>query len=69
VTIRLWEESGGLLFSVSDDGPGFDIAHARNGHGYVNMADRLGAIGGTVRWESAPGQGTRVQGSVPLLTP
>jgi signal transduction histidine kinase len=68
VTIRLWEESGGLLFSVSDDGPGFDIAHARNGHGYVNMADRLGAIGGTVRWESAPGQGTRVQGSVPLLT-
>jgi signal transduction histidine kinase len=69
VTIRLWEESGGLLFSVSDDGPGFDIARARNGHGYVNMADRLGAIGGTVRWESAPGQGTRVQGSVPLLTP
>ena len=68
VTIRIWEESGGLLFSVSDDGPGFDVARAKNGHGYVNMADRLGAIGGTVRWESAPGQGTRVLGSVPLLT-
>ena len=67
VDVRLWESSGGLLFSVTDDGPGFDVAHARNGHGYVNMADRLGAIGGTVRWESALGQGTRVTASVPLL--
>jgi signal transduction histidine kinase len=67
VEVRLWEESGGLLFSVGDDGPGFDVAKARGGHGYTNMADRLGAIGGTVRWDSAPGQGTRVSGSVPLL--
>jgi len=67
VEVRVWESSGGLLFSVADDGPGFDVAHAMGGHGYVNMADRLGAIGGTVRWESAPGAGTRVAGSVPLL--
>ncbi len=67
VEVRLWEESGGLLFSVSDDGPGFDPEKARRGHGYINMADRLGAIGGTVRWESAPGQGSTVRGSVPLL--
>ena len=67
VQVRLWEESGGLLFSVSDDGPGFDPAVARTGHGFVNMADRLGAIGGTVRWESQPGQGARVIGSIPLL--
>ena len=67
VEVRLWEESGGLLFSVSDDGPGFDVALARGGHGYTNMADRLGAIGGTVRWDSAPGQGTTISGSVPLL--
>jgi signal transduction histidine kinase len=67
VELRLWEESGGLLFSVSDDGPGFDVAAARGGHGYINMADRLGAIGGTVRWDSAAGAGTRITGSVPLL--
>jgi signal transduction histidine kinase len=30
------------------------------------MADRLGAIGGTGRWHSEPGQGATVQGSVPL---
>ncbi|MGO8863744.1 MAG: histidine kinase [Acidimicrobiales bacterium] len=67
VEVRLWEESGGLLFSVSDNGPGFDVDKAQRGHGYVNMADRLGAIGGTVRWESEPGKGARVNGSVPLI--
>jgi signal transduction histidine kinase len=67
VELRVWEESGGLLFSVSDDGPGFDPAGVRASHGFVNMADRLGAIGGSVRWESQPGQGTRVLGSIPLV--
>jgi signal transduction histidine kinase len=67
VEVRLWEESGGLLFTVSDDGPGYDPEKAQNGHGYVNMADRLGAIGGTVRWESELGKGSTVRGSVPLV--
>ena len=59
--LRLWTESGGLLFSVTDDGPGFDPAVARRGHGFVNMADRLGAIGGTVRWDSTAGARRRGQ--------
>ena len=67
VEVRLWEESGGLLFTVSDDGPGFDPDTAQRGHGYVNMADRLGAIGGTVRWDSELGKGSQVRGSVPLV--
>jgi signal transduction histidine kinase len=66
VEVRLWEESGGLLFAVTDDGPGYEAAAARSGHGYINMADRLGAIGGTVRWQSEPGHGATVQGSIPL---
>jgi len=65
--VRIWEESGGLLFSVSDDGPGFNADKARSGHGFVNMADRLGAIGGTVRWESQPGHGSTISGSVPVI--
>jgi signal transduction histidine kinase len=66
VDVRVWEESGGLLFEVSDNGPGFDITVAKQGHGYVNMMDRLGAIGGAVRWESQVGHGTAIRGSVPL---
>jgi len=67
VEVTVAEESGGLVFSVVDDGPGFDAAVARRGHGYINMSDRVGAIGGTVRWDSAPGQGARISGSVPLM--
>jgi signal transduction histidine kinase len=67
VEVHLWEESGGLLFSVVDDGPGFDTDSAQRGHGYINMADRLGAIGGTVRWDSDVGRGSQVRGSVPLV--
>jgi signal transduction histidine kinase len=66
VVVRVWEESGGLIFEVRDDGPGFDVRSAQRGHGYVNMSDRLGAIGGAVRWESEVGQGTTIRGSVPL---
>ena len=65
VEVRLWEESGGLLFTVADDGPGFDPAQARRGHGYVNMADRLGRIGGTVRWDSQSRKGLRGPGLGP----
>jgi signal transduction histidine kinase len=61
------EEEGALLFEVSDDGAGFDMASGvQRGHGFVNMSDRVGAIGGTISVDSAPGRGTRVSGRVPL---
>jgi signal transduction histidine kinase len=56
-----------VTFAVADDGAGFDPAgSAGHGHGFVNMSDRLGAIGGTVEVDSAPGRGTRVWGTVPV---
>jgi signal transduction histidine kinase len=65
VSVRVWEDGNGLSFEVADDGPGFEPEAATRGHGFTNMSDRLGAIGGSVRWESAPGAGTRICGSVP----
>ena len=59
---------------VADDGAGFDMtehdgdhsAHqASAGHGFVNMSDRLGAVGGRVHVTSRPGQGTTVAGGDP----
>jgi signal transduction histidine kinase len=69
VTLRVWEEEGGLLFTVSDDGPGFDPRTALAGHGFMNMSDRLGAIGGSVRWDSQPGSGSVIRGSIPIASP
>ena len=66
-TVRIWEEEGGLLFEVADDGAGFDpMHHQSGGAGFVNMGDRVGAIGGSLGVHSAPGQGTRVSGRIPL---
>jgi signal transduction histidine kinase len=56
-----------LHFSVADDGAGFDVnGSAARGHGFVNMTDRLGAIGGSLIVDSAPGTGTRISGEIPL---
>jgi signal transduction histidine kinase len=55
-----------LRFSVSDDGVGFDRTRCGAGHGFVNMADRVGAIGGSLDVWSEPGRGTRISGRVPV---
>ncbi|MDQ1515883.1 MAG: hypothetical protein QOE80_1713, partial [Actinomycetota bacterium] len=65
--VRVWEEAGTLRFEVADNGAGFDLGGApAEGHGFVNMSDRLGAIDGTLSVVSAPGQGSRVLGTIPL---
>lgn len=55
-----------LDFTVADDGAGFDPTIAQDGHGFVNMRDRLGAVGGTLTVESSPGAGTKIIGRIPL---
>ena len=65
--ITVSEEEGALLFEVRDNGAGFDLAsRAHEGHGFVNMGDRVGAIGGSISVESAQGQGTAIRGRIPL---
>jgi signal transduction histidine kinase len=65
VTIDVREAGGTLTLTVHDDGPGFDAATAVAGHGLTNMADRLGALGGTLS-VSSNGAGTTVTGTVPV---
>ncbi|HEV8164106.1 MAG TPA: GAF domain-containing sensor histidine kinase, partial [Actinomycetota bacterium] len=67
VVVRVWEEAGALRFAVADDGAGFDPAAKATGTGFVNMRDRLGAIGGSLQVESSPGAGTSVLGVLPLI--
>jgi signal transduction histidine kinase len=64
--VRVWEQEGGLLFDVTDDGRGLDGAAPGSGTGVANMRDRLEAVGGSLRIESTAGRGTRVLGTIPL---
>ena len=69
LTVRVWQDADALGFEVADDGAGFDPAQRSTpGAGFVNMDDRVGAIGGSLTVRSAPGEGTRISGLVPLAT-
>jgi signal transduction histidine kinase len=62
--IRLGYRRGVLTLTVSDDGRGFDLeaAHrAASGFGIQTMTERARLMGGELRFESACGQGTKIE--------
>ena len=66
VTITVTDGPDGMLtFVVRDDGPGFDPTMVPAGHGLQNMADRVGAVGGRLAVDAAPGGARMVSGTVP----
>jgi signal transduction histidine kinase len=69
VRVSLAEDEGQVVFSVTDDGPGFDPATAPAGSGLRNMGDRLAALGGSCQVDSSPGRGTMIAGRVRLGAP
>jgi signal transduction histidine kinase len=66
VRVSLAEDEGQVMFSVTDDGPGFDPATTAGGSGLRNMSDRLAALGGSCQIDSSPGRGTTVAGRIGL---
>jgi signal transduction histidine kinase len=66
-TVKVWKEEGALLFEVADNGAGFDAgSRSHLGAGFTNMSDRVGAIGGSLKVQSAPGKGTKNSGRIPV---
>lgn len=66
VTICVHHDESALVLEVTDDGAGFHPDEQAPGAGLVNMRDRLGTLGGSLRVESAPGRGTKVTGTLPV---
>src|SRR5262245_25368613 len=68
VDLSLDREAGELRLKVRDDGRGFTPGAARNGNGLglYHVTERLGAFGGSLTLESAPGAGTTLRVAVPL---
>jgi signal transduction histidine kinase len=65
VELRLENGNGRLTLSIRDDGQGFDPTGEFPGHlGLRSMRERVEAIGGAFRLESAPGQGTFIQAQI-----
>jgi signal transduction histidine kinase len=69
VRVSLAEDRGQVMFTVTDDGPGFDpaaTAAPAAGSGLRNMRDRLVALGGSCQVDSRPGRGTTIAGRIGL---
>jgi signal transduction histidine kinase len=65
-------EDGAVAIYIREEGRGFDVEHARRGHGLENsVRGRVTEVGGDVAVESTKGEGTEVkvsavpQGSLP----
>ena len=69
VRVSLAEDDGQVVFSVTDDGPGFVPATAPAGTGLRNMGDRLAALGGSCQVDSSPGRGTTIGGRIGIGAP
>jgi signal transduction histidine kinase len=63
--VRVGRHDGLIWVEISDDGAGgADVAA---GSGLRGLADRVGALGGSLQVESASGRGTTVRASLPVL--
>jgi len=63
-SVRVWCQEGKLTVEVSDTGAGG--AQLDGGSGLRGLADRVGALGGSLRVHSPPGRGTVVSVELPL---
>ena len=66
VKVQLLGVPSGIRLQVTDSGDGFDPAAPRTGLGLISMEERARLMGGTLRVESKPGEGTRISVDVPL---
>lgn len=66
-TIRLVATPDSISLLVEDDGRGFDPSGVPDDrHGLVGMRERVEMLGGGLRVDSSPGQGTRVEAKIQL---
>lgn len=66
IAVTLSMQEPNLRLEVADDGRGITADGDAQGLGLSNMRDRVAALGGSLRIESQPGEGTRVIATVPV---
>jgi len=72
VRLQIKKREKNIKILLADDGKGFDLSDMRNktalnGFGLISMMERVKLIGGVFKIETAPGKGTRLHFTIPLL--
>lgn len=65
VDVVVREQGDSVEAVIGDNGIGFDAKDASAGYGLLGMRERIALIGGALRIESIPSEGTTVRASVP----
>jgi signal transduction histidine kinase len=68
VRMAVRTESGQLIFCIEDNGRGFGASAAGHGNGLGNMRRRVSDLGGSLEFQTAPGQGCRIEVQAPIHT-
>ena len=66
VSISLRREPDHILLAVEDNGRGMDTHLPRQGMGLLGMRERIIAAEGKLKLQSMPGQGMRIEATLPL---
>jgi two-component system sensor kinase len=71
VSIRIREDGDAVLFSIEDDGIGFDERETtknpeEKGLGLATMKGRIQMVGGILQLRSVEGKGTQIMLSIPI---
>jgi len=67
VKVNVAVQNKQLMFTIKDNGTGFDVVKADSGNGLGNMKKRADGVRGRLRIRSADGEGTEVKLSVPVM--
>lgn len=60
VWIRLEDKGDSIMFSVVDNGKGFNPGEIKGAKGFTAMREQASSINGTLEIDSRPGEGTRI---------
>ena len=66
VNVDLTYSDTGITLCVCDDGKGFDVEGSKNGFGRESIMSRAQELGGKAGIVSSPGEGRRVEVTVPV---
>ena len=67
VLVSVQRESAAVHVRIEDDGVGFDQANIKSAtHGIAGMRLRIDTLGGTMRVDSQPGLGARLEATLPV---
>ncbi|WP_138495313.1 sensor histidine kinase [Paenibacillus pinistramenti] len=66
--IRIFRRGDSVRVILRDNGVGFELDEAKQAsYGLSNMQERIREVGGSIQFITAPGKGTRIEITVPLL--